>query len=377
MSDQPELAALSDDYARFGLERDVVREWEDGARTDNRAGSYEWWYFDAHLDDGAKVVVVFMNKDLGAAGRPLSPQLRVNLELPDGTMSNNTISIPAAEWSAASGRTDVRMGPGNRFQGENLREYRIQATAGGLRVDFTLTSEVPAWRPATGHMLFGPERDLEFNWLPSVPQGAVRGSYTIGGVRHETTGVGYHDHNWGNVGLPKILNDWYWGRGHAGPYTVIASFITGAERYGFAEIPIFMLARDGRIIGDDPAKMTFERDGVYTDAKTGKPVASIVRYTYVDDDDTYVVTFDRERDLVRNPLTKDLPWLKRTAARLIRFDGAYLRFAGLLTIEHHKGGHVVEEFAEDAIWELMYFGRARGTAGDPSLPGRRVVRKRP
>ena len=110
MSDHLKLAALSDDHARFGLERDVVREWEEGARTDNRAGSYEWWYFDAHLDDGAKVVVVFMNKDLGAASSPLSPQLRVNLELPDGTMSNNTIAIPAAEWSAASGRTDVRMG---------------------------------------------------------------------------------------------------------------------------------------------------------------------------------------------------------------------------------------------------------------------------
>ena len=82
------------------------------------------------------------------------------------------------------------------------------------------------------------------------------------------------------------------------------------------------------------------------------------------------MTFDRERDLVRNPLTKDLPWLKRTAARLMRFDGAYLRFAGVLTIEHHKGGRLVEEYAEDAIWELMYFGHARVTSADPSCHGR-------
>jgi hypothetical protein len=116
------------------------------------------------------------------------------------------------------------MGPGNRFSGKGLLEYRIQATAGSVDVDFTLTADVPAWRPATGHMLFGPDEDLEFNWLPAVPQGTVRGSYTVDHVRHETTGVGYHDHNWGNVGMQKIIHDWYWGRGQAGPYTVIASF---------------------------------------------------------------------------------------------------------------------------------------------------------
>ncbi|GIF73997.1 lipocalin-like domain-containing protein [Asanoa siamensis] len=362
------LAVMSDDYERFGLERDAVREWEDGARTDGRAGTYEWWYFDAHLDDGAKVVVVFMNKDLSATGGGLAPQLRVNVDLPDGTTSNHTIAVPAAQWSALRGRTDVRMWPGNHFTGYGLRDYRIEATAGDVQVDLTLTADVPAWRPATGHMLFGPVRDLEFSWLPAVPQGTVRGSYTVAGVRHDVTGVGYHDHNWGNVGLLKIVNDWYWGRGQAGPYTVIASFITATATYGFHEIPIFMLARDGRIIGDDPAKLTFERQDVYTDPKTGKPVAGIVRYTYVDGPDTYVVTFDRERDLVRNPLTGDLPWWKRAAARLARFDGAYLRFAGVLTIAHHRDGRLVEQVADEAIWELMYFGRARPErAGTPAV----------
>jgi hypothetical protein len=186
-----------------------------------------------------------MNKDLGAAGAPLSPQLRVNLELPDGTMSSQVIAVSADQWSAERDRTDVRMGPGNRFSGTGLREYRIQATAGPVTVDFTLTAEVPAWRPATGHMAFGRDRDREFNWLPAVPQGAVRGTYTVGGIRHETTGVGYHDHNWGNVGMQKIIHD-----------TVIASFITAAPKYGFAEIPIFLLARDGRVVGDDPDKMS-------------------------------------------------------------------------------------------------------------------------
>jgi hypothetical protein len=27
--------------------------------------------------------------------------------------------------------------------------------------------------------------------------------------------VGYHDHSWGNVGLMKVVHDWYWARGQA------------------------------------------------------------------------------------------------------------------------------------------------------------------
>jgi transposase-like protein len=46
------------DYARLGLARKEIKPWEDGARTDDRPGSYEWWYFDAHLVDGTKLVVV-------------------------------------------------------------------------------------------------------------------------------------------------------------------------------------------------------------------------------------------------------------------------------------------------------------------------------
>jgi hypothetical protein len=57
------IASEDGDYERLGLAREAVAPWEDGARTDNRRGTYEWWYFDSHLDDGSSRVVVFMNKD--------------------------------------------------------------------------------------------------------------------------------------------------------------------------------------------------------------------------------------------------------------------------------------------------------------------------
>jgi hypothetical protein len=50
---------------------------------------------------------------------------------------------------------------------------------------------------------------------------------------------------------------------------------------------------------------------------------------------------------------------KRVLAQLARFDGAYLRFAGTLDIEQHRGAALVEQHSARAIWELMYFGHAR------------------
>jgi hypothetical protein len=187
----------------------------------------------------------------------------------------------------------------------------------------------------------------------------VTGAYTVDGVTTEITGVGYHDHNWGNVSLVKIVHDWYWARGHAGPYSVIASYITPVERFGNQAIPVFMLARESEIVADDASLVRFETEGVYRDDATGKPVASVSRYIYEHGDDTVVVSFTRDRDLTRALMADGLPRFKRVVAKLARFDGAYLRFAGAVTVSVLRSGELVEEFSDDAIWELMYFGHAR------------------
>jgi hypothetical protein len=351
-------ASSDDDYTRLGLARNDIKVWEDGARTDDRPGTYEWWYFDAHLDDGTKLVVVFMDKDLATPQKPLEPTIRLNLDLADGRSFEKLVTFDPAAWSSGTDHADVRIGE-NRFTGD-LHTYRINAHVDDIAVDVMLEGEVPSWRPETGYMLFGEDRDLEFAWLPSVPQGKVTATYSIGDERHETTGTGYHDHNWGNVGLMDIVHDWYWARGQAGPYSVIASYITAHEKYDFAVIPIFMLAKDGVLVGDDPARLTFETLGTYSDSVTGKPVANITRYTYGTDDERYVVTFTRHRDLSRNRMIEGLHGVKRAAAELLRFDGAYLRFSGEVRVEHYWGDEIVDQYVtEDAIWELMYFGHAR------------------
>jgi hypothetical protein len=369
----PRLGSTAEDYQRIGISPGQVAPWEDGARTDGAAGSYEWWYFDAHLDDGAKLVVVFFTKGFTDIDKPLTPMIRVDLDLPDGTSHHREAEFTPEEFSAAREHCDVRIA-NNSFSGD-LHTYKIIVRLDDLAVDVSLTGEVPAWRPGTGHWYFGTHDEHEFNWLPAVPQGAVEVTYRVAGTSSHASGVGYHDHNWGNAPMNSLINHWYWARGQAGPYTVVASYITAEQRYGSAELPVFLLAKDGRVVADDAGKVTFELLGTYTDTVTGKPVANVTRYTYLDGDDSYLVTFTRHRDLTVNKLINELDGVKKVAARLVRFDGAYLRFTGELRIEQRRGGTIVDSHTDSAIWELMYLGKtlARPSQADsPPIRPRRA-----
>jgi len=50
-------------YNKLNLKQGSTPEiWEDGIRTGGVKGTYEWWYFDTHLDDGSTMVIIFFTK---------------------------------------------------------------------------------------------------------------------------------------------------------------------------------------------------------------------------------------------------------------------------------------------------------------------------
>src|SRR5260370_24110409 len=104
------MASSRGGYQRLGLSPTSIAPWEDGARTDDSAGTYEWWYFDAHLADGGKLVVTFMNKDIAEPQKPLSPLLRLDLDLPDGRHYQKPVHYPPGEWPAPRNPADCPPG---------------------------------------------------------------------------------------------------------------------------------------------------------------------------------------------------------------------------------------------------------------------------
>ena len=360
----PSLVRLLDrvsDYDRLGLDPVDVAAFEDGLRSDVTQSSFEWWYFDAHLDDGAKIVVVFLTKPPMKPAGPLAPMVTINLDLPDGRSISKTLNAPPKMFQASKQGCDVRIGD-CRFVGD-LHTYRIVATIDDLSVDIELVGEVRPWRPKSGHTLFGPEgKERLFAWLVAVPQGRVTAAYKIGGEDHRTAGVGYHDHNWGEAPMPKMVHDWYWVRAKVGPYTVIASYVTATAEYAYEPQIVFLLAKDGDVVVDDGLKVVFATERVNWDKTTGKPVADILRYGYRDGDERYVISFEREKTILSAKMVDDEPLWKRLAAKLIGFDGAYFRFTGKITLQRFVRAEAVETFEDEALWELMYFGHARPPA---------------
>jgi hypothetical protein len=253
------------DYQRYGIAKGEIAAWEDGFRTrPGGPGTFEWWYFDAVLDDGSTLVINFMVKD-------------------------------------------IRGGRGIK-------------------------------QPASPVVTF----------------------LTVDGQTRTLTGTGYHDHNWGDAPMPQLIHHWYWARAEAGSYCVIASDITAERKYGHTQVPIFMLAKDGKIMADDSSLVRFEKTGEHPDPVTGKPVADITVYDYdatAHGGEHYRVTFRRENTIVQTRMIESVRGLKRVLARIAGFDGAYMRFTGHVTVERIGSDPVRETVTAPALWELMYFGK--------------------
>jgi hypothetical protein len=205
-------------------------------------------------------------------------------------------------------------------------------------------------------MYFGEHDEHFFAWLAAVPQGEVSVEVNIRGKKEHLQGVGYHDHNWGDVSMAKLINHWYWGRAQAGDYSIVASYIFAEKAYGNAELPIFMLAKGGKIIADDGRKVSFHLEDQHTDPKSGKPVANVVVYEYENDPDRYRVSYRRSETIVDEELITNVSGFKYLLVKLARFDGAHLRFTGNVQLEHFVNGELVEDVSDPGIWEMMYFG---------------------
>ncbi|CAK6481356.1 lipocalin-like domain-containing protein [Peribacillus castrilensis] len=351
------LANSAKDYQQLGIDPVIVKSFEDGMRMDGAEGTYEWWYFDAHLDNGAKMVVVFFTKPYTMPHLPLSPFIRLNIELPDGRSIQKIKTFDAKDFSSSRETCDVKIGD-NRFYGD-LQHYSIQAELDEVSVDVQLEGQISPWRPKSGHMYYG-EKESEqlFAWLPSVPQGKVSATFTVGDEKFSSEGVGYHDHNWGDAPVKSLIHHWYWGRAEIGNFTVIAANITAAEEFEYIPQIVFMLAKDGEVVADDESAVTFSLAEMQVNEATGKPVGDIVKYETRNGDNRYVVTFEREKTILASKFIDQAPAEQRAKLEATGEDGAYLRFTGYVTIEHFVNENRVDFEKGEALWELMYFGHA-------------------
>ncbi len=265
--DTPEVRAKIDEaqnaaLSTLGIDAKKVAVWEDGFRSvDELDHSFEWWYFDMHLDDGSTIVVTFNSKPNTAPDGPVDPSVLVIYHGADGTKIRSDVRHPADEFSAERDRCDVTVGP-NTVRGD-LEHYELHIDDAGIVADLRLDRQSPSWRPGAGLTYFDSAQTQHMGWVVPVPYGTLSGTITVNGETRQVTGSGYHDHNWGNKVMNAGLDHWYWGRAHVGDYTVVYVRMTTKGLFGFGSIniPTFLLSKGDEVITDDMVPLRLETSG--------------------------------------------------------------------------------------------------------------------
>ena len=245
-----------EELARLGISDQVAIQ-EDGLRTDPGKGYFEWWYFDAQMDDGSTVVIAYLTKPLINHKAPMEPRVFITITRPDGVKLEESPMFKPAEFTASRDKCDVKIGP-NSVQGD-LQTYKLHAEEGALGVDLTFTRVAPSWRPGEGKTFYG-DREHYFAWLPSIPYGTVEGTLSYDGKTRKVRGSGYHDHNWGNLSLPKVMDHWYWGRTRVKDFTLIFVEQITHKRFGSRKMPDFYLAKGDKVLTGEGDYLSLKKE---------------------------------------------------------------------------------------------------------------------
>lgn len=350
------LANDTETYRRLNISPETPLPAEDGMRTDGREGSYEWWYTDTKFEDGTTVVVTFYTKNHFDLSGPAWPRVDIDIDFADGThMGSPVFGEKGTVIDSSREKCDVRIGESYlKYDGS---QYLLHVEDGsGIIYDAVMKSELPMWRPDTGHWMMGKHDEHFFAWFVAQPSSSVDAVLTKDGKSVRMTGYGYHDHNWGNIGMDKLMNHWYWGRVRVGGYQIIACDIVSEKKYGYKRLPVFMLAKDGHILTDDQKLTKIDRLDTITHPKTGKFMDNKLVYRQpLNDNESYTVTFIRQKDIFAVHLL-DHMGKAGSVAKLLGFNPTYARILGQVCITHETAGQIVESHTAEGIWEQMFFG---------------------
>ena len=325
-----------------------VSKWEDGLRTTGDKNEFEWWYFDAKLDNGALFVCYFYKVHF------LIDQYFIGMNYKSADTGEIFLMkyFDKEDVSFLEDSCNVQMGD-NYFIG-NLKNYKISLSPedfDGFGININLTSKLNPYRPQDG--IIRADNDY-FAWLASVPDGNANVKLNINGKETEINGSGYHDHNWGNTPLQKLFDGWIWFRGKTDKHTVIAAELFTSDQRGGYDIPILYIANedDGVIVN------RFGENGLFT--KYSQKIKNI----YNKKNEPYFSTIDMlttggeiikitgEEIIDNSELFKrmGMPWPFRFVLNQAKIDPYYTRFES--NLNYSKNTRSEEGFGVLEIMDL-------------------------
>jgi hypothetical protein len=232
---------------------------------------FEWWYMDIISNNGYHIVVIFHAPNYTFTF--LEPITEVHVYNLNGEKIEQ-------RWCVGKRRVIFKDEYGvaidsNYFKGR-YPHYELFLKNEDFELDLEFNSQIEGWKLGTG-LLFRDNRDTGrcFNWVVPVPRATVSGKMKIGNKLIEVDGIGYHDHNWGNLVLRDFFSWWYWGRIFTDEYTLVYANIKKKS----GNINPFMMARKGKIVVSTDKIETFQDYWTCRDTASGFPRQLTIKVT--------------------------------------------------------------------------------------------------
>ena len=204
---------------------------DDGLQiTDFRKGDFEWWYFDLYDQVSGCFLKIVLHIGTDPLRRKVFPQLALSVNTSESNESY-AWEFNFSELQADTLRCNITVGDKIKMWSEDNEnnKYFIQIEIPDFKCTFRFNPVLPGWKSESYKTLHqSGKKKCEFYWVVPQPKAIVEGNYTFNNKTYPISGaIGYHDHNYLKVDrmhplyLDALADKWYWGKCHAGRFTMI------------------------------------------------------------------------------------------------------------------------------------------------------------
>lgn len=325
--------------------------WEDRMMTNGEEESFEWWYLDGNLNDGSKISVSFH-----PATKDVRARLLVGILWPNGDSYKKFLVVDGAEFSASKETCNINIDK-NYLKGD-LDDYFLHLDLEDLKADLKLHRTSPLLNKITSCT----DGDFNYcsNWFPSLPRGELTGKILYQGREKDVSGLGYHEHSWGNLKLGKMANyidGSNWGRAWFDEYTVIffeKHFPEAPTGKRESLLTVFIIKGDQILVQENyNGELLLSDDFIHP--LTGEKIFRNMGFDYNKDGISASLNLTYKNDILASKANlgteeNDLsnPKNKR------KYKNAYHRFTGPGVFEITTNDQK-EEFTSEPIWEQFDF----------------------
>jgi len=227
---------------------------DDGLQiTDFRKGDFEWWYFDVFDQAAGCFLKIVIHIGTDPLRTRIYPQLALSINTPEKSESL-TFPFRLSKLNASKEICNISVDDIIRIwtSRDNPSVYFISVNIPRFRCNFRFENTIKGWKPGGFKTNYqSGKKSSEFYWVIPQPGAIVDGEFFFENKSFKLTGAkGYHDHNYLKVGreyplyLDSLVNKWYWGKCHAGRYTIIFTDVSFKKSRSQG----IMVAEDNKII---------------------------------------------------------------------------------------------------------------------------------